>query len=110
MTEAMINLPEAISKSDDTDFLRELIQDAAQRLMEIEVGAVCGAGLRERTPDRGNQRNGLSYAFPRLLCDKDRCPAPQICRAAAGDGSRTGRPQGPCGSVIAPVFFHDLNG
>ncbi len=58
MTEAMINLPEAISKSDDTDFLRELIQDAAQRLMEIEVGAVCGAGLRERTPDRGNQRNG----------------------------------------------------
>ena len=70
MTEAMINLPEAISKSDDTDFLRELIQDAAQRLMEIEVGAVCGAGLRERTPDRGNQRNGLSYAFPRLLCDK----------------------------------------
>ena len=58
MTEAMIDVPEAIAKSDDTDFLRELIQDAAQRLMEIEVGAVCGAGLRERTPDRENQRNG----------------------------------------------------
>ena len=58
MTDPMIDLPEAISKSDDTDFLRELIQDAAQRLMDIEVAAVCGAGARERTPDRENQRNG----------------------------------------------------
>ncbi|WP_299823472.1 transposase, partial [uncultured Jannaschia sp.] len=58
MTATMIDLPEAIAKSDDTDLLRELIQDAAQRLMDIEVGAVCGAGLRERTPDRENQRNG----------------------------------------------------
>jgi hypothetical protein len=39
MTETMIDLPEAIAKSDDTDFLRELIQEAAQRLMDIEVTA-----------------------------------------------------------------------
>ena len=58
MTETMIDLPEAIAKSDDTDFLRELIQDAAQRLMDIEVAAVCGAGHGERSPDRANQRNG----------------------------------------------------
>ena len=89
MTEAMINLPEAISKSDDTDFLRELIQDAAQRLMEIEVGAVCGAGLRERTPDRGNQRNGLSYAFPRLLCDKEPLPGTPNMPGGGGGRSRT---------------------
>ncbi len=44
MTETMIDLPGMIAKSDDTDFLRELIQDAAQRLMDIEVAAVCGAG------------------------------------------------------------------
>ena len=37
---------------------RELIQDAAQRLMDIEVAAVCGAGHGERSPDRENQRNG----------------------------------------------------
>jgi len=43
-----------IAKSDDTDFLRELIQDAAQRLMDIEVAAVCGAGHGERSPDRAN--------------------------------------------------------
>ena len=40
MTETMIDLPEAIAKSDDTDFLRELIQDAAQRLMEFDREAI----------------------------------------------------------------------
>jgi transposase-like protein len=58
MTETMIDLPSVIAKSDDADFLRELIQDAAQRLMDIEVAAVCGAGHGERSPDRENQRNG----------------------------------------------------
>ncbi|MDE4142951.1 transposase [Phaeobacter gallaeciensis] len=58
MTETMIDLPSVIAKSDDTDFLRNLIQDAAQRLMDIEVAAVCGARHDERRPDRANQRNG----------------------------------------------------
>lgn len=51
MTETMIDLPSVIAKSDDTDFLRDLIQDAAQQLMDIEVAAVCGAGHGERSPD-----------------------------------------------------------
>jgi hypothetical protein len=58
MTETTIDLPAVIAKSDDADFLRELIQDAAQRLMDIEVAAVCGEGHGERSPDRENQRNG----------------------------------------------------
>jgi len=58
MTETMIDLPGVIAKSDDADFLRELVRDAAQRLMDIEVSAVCGAGHGERSPDRANQRNG----------------------------------------------------
>ncbi len=58
MTETLIDLPGVIAKSDDTDFLRDLIQDAAQRLVDIEVTAVCGAGRVERSPDRDNQRNG----------------------------------------------------
>jgi transposase-like protein len=58
MTDTMIDLPGVIAKSDDADFLRELIQDAAQRLMDIEVAAVCGAAHGERSPDRENQRNG----------------------------------------------------
>lgn len=58
MTETMIDLPDVIAKSDDADFLRDLIQDAAQRLMYIEVAAICGATHGERSPDRANQRNG----------------------------------------------------
>lgn len=58
MTNPIIDLPGVIAKSDDADFLRELIQDAAQRLMDIEVAAVCGAAHGERSPDRENQRNG----------------------------------------------------
>jgi putative transposase len=58
MTEPMIDLPALIAKSDDTDFLRELIEDATRRLMDIEVSAVCGASHGERTPLRENQRNG----------------------------------------------------
>ena len=54
----MIDLPALIAKSDDTDFLRDLIEDATRRLMDIEVSAVCGASHGERTPLRENQRNG----------------------------------------------------
>jgi putative transposase len=38
--------------------LREMIGFAAQRLMELETEALCGAGHGERTADRVNQRNG----------------------------------------------------
>lgn len=44
MTETMIDIPGVIAKSDDSDFLRDLIRDAAQRLMDIEVAAVCRHG------------------------------------------------------------------
>ncbi len=52
MTETMIDLPGVIAKRDDADSLRDLIQDAAQRLMDIEVAAVCGAGHDERNSGR----------------------------------------------------------
>lgn len=54
MTETMIGLPGVTAKSDDADFLSELIQDAAQRLMDIEVAAVCGARHGESSPDWEN--------------------------------------------------------
>ena len=58
MTKGMIDLPELIAKSEDGDFLHDLIRDAAERLMDIEVSALCGAGHGQRTPLRENQRNG----------------------------------------------------
>ena len=47
MTDTMIDLPSVIAKSDDADFLRELIQDAAQRLMDIEIRGI-GRRVRRR--------------------------------------------------------------
>src|SRR5271165_1416009 len=58
MTNDMMNLREALEKAPDADFLREMIGFAAERLMELEVGALTGAGHGERSPDRRVQRNG----------------------------------------------------
>jgi len=58
ITETMTDLPGPIAKSDVGDLLRALIQAAAQRLMDINGSAVCGAGHDKRGPDRENQSNG----------------------------------------------------
>jgi putative transposase len=58
MTEDMMNLRTLLEKSSDSDLLREMIGFAAQRLMELEVGSLTGAGHGERSAERINQRNG----------------------------------------------------
>jgi len=40
------------------DLLREMIKGFAQRMMDAEVEALCGAGYGEVSPDRVNSRNG----------------------------------------------------
>ena len=40
------------------DLLREMIKGFAQRMMDAEVEAACGAGYGEVSPDRVNSRNG----------------------------------------------------
>ena len=47
----MIDLPELIAKSEDRDLMRDLIRDAAARLMDIEVSALFGAGSCTAAPD-----------------------------------------------------------
>jgi transposase-like protein len=54
MTEEMIAL---LEKSSDADLLREMIRFTAQRLMELEVAGLTGAGQGERSPERINWRN-----------------------------------------------------
>ncbi len=58
MTDDMMNLRTLVEKSADADLLREMIGFAAERLMELEVGASTGAAYGERNPLRQAQRNG----------------------------------------------------
>ena len=58
MTKPMMDLRALVEKSADADLLREMIGFAAERLMELEVGARKGAAYGEKPPDRLAQRNG----------------------------------------------------
>ena len=58
MTKPMMDLRALVEKSADADLLREMIGFAAERLMELEVGARTGAEYGEKSPDRLAQRNG----------------------------------------------------
>ena len=58
MTDDSIALRELVGKTANADLLREMIGFAAERLMELEVQGLTGAGHGERSPDRLVQRNG----------------------------------------------------
>ena len=58
MTTDMMNFRDLVEKAPDADVLRAMIGFAAERLMELEVGAVTGAAYGEKDPARRAQRNG----------------------------------------------------
>lgn len=58
MTEDNIALKALVEKASDSDFLRDMIGFATERLMDMEVQGLTGAGYGERSPERSNSRNG----------------------------------------------------
>src|ERR1700693_1817713 len=54
MTDEMMSLRALLEKSSDAELLREMVGFAAQRLMELEVESLTGAGHNENPLERLN--------------------------------------------------------
>jgi putative transposase len=58
MANPTIALTDLVEKGADVDLLRQMVQFMAQRLMDLDVETLCGAGYDQKNPERLNHRNG----------------------------------------------------
>jgi len=78
MTDDSMALKALIEKAPDADFLREMIGFAAERLMALEVDALCGAGHGERSAERTNMRNGYRERVWETRAGAVNLPVPKL--------------------------------
>jgi putative transposase len=87
MTDEMMNPCAFVEKTSDADLLREMIDFAAQRLMELQVGGLTGTGYGENSADRLDQRNGYRDRMWETRAGRIELPSPSCARAAISPGS-----------------------
>ena len=102
----MFDLPGMITRSDDADFLRELIQDTAQRLMavirEVDIQGISNCAVddpvhatgpyREHRADYASGTAACRAMAPKLGCSHETLRASSVqaaCDAGEGTGPTT---------------------
>lgn len=96
MTDPMMHLRSLVEKTPDADILRDMISFAAERLMEMEVGNLTGAGYGEKSPTRLVQAMVTVNATGRPAPARSSCASPSCARAATSPAfsNRAGWPSG----------------
>ncbi|MBB5538227.1 transposase-like protein [Rhizobium giardinii] len=87
MTNDMMNLRSLVEKSADADLLREMIGFAAEKLMELEVGAKTGAGCGAKNAFRLASRNGYRDRDWRRGLEQSSCASRSFAPAATSRAS-----------------------
>jgi hypothetical protein len=73
MVDETMNLRGLLEKSPDANFLRGMIGFAAQRLMELEVGCLTGAGFGEKSPERLAHATAIASETGRRVPARSNC-------------------------------------
>ena len=87
MTEDTMDVQALLEKSADADLLREMIGFAAQRLMDLEVGGLTGAGYGEKSPERLASATATASVTGRRVPARSSCASPSSGRAASSRAS-----------------------